>query len=145
MALIEVADFPAVRAALDTTLTADELPDSTINLPLYAGEADLTVRTLVPTWEDMVSVDQLARLKSAAIYFCAALLAPAVPRFNKESVGGGDHSYSTDNPSAQEMATLLRARAMGQLTALTPTENTPRVPVLFTVAPGGRAQRRRAY
>lgn len=88
MISLTVAEFPAVRAAIDITLDAKSLPDEVIGLPTYAGEAE---RWVLAT--DPASVlytpgsDQYAQAQVAAIFACAAMLVPMVPMLTGETYG----------------------------------------------------------
>ena len=76
MTLLLITDYPAIRAALDTELDAEVLPDSTIDLSIYRQAAEDDVLALHPEAESETG-DNLDRVKRAAIFFCAARLAPA--------------------------------------------------------------------
>ena len=64
MALIDAAQYPAVRAALDKSITENELPDTHIQQPIFLPAAEAVVLALVPDAASRTG-DDLARIKRA--------------------------------------------------------------------------------
>lgn len=109
------ATYPAIRAAIDTSLTAESLSDATIALPIYAPAAAAEVTRRAPTtpWADADGVQ--AALLEAAILLAAARLVPAVPLLAAETTAG-QHSYTRLLQKPQELADQLRQRGEAALT-----------------------------
>ena len=138
MAILSSADYPAIRAALDVSLTAQQLPDATIAQDIFEGAAEADVIKRVPTAESLTGND-LARVKRAAVWLTAAYLAPSVVRLTSLSVQTRDLSYSRQTFDPDEKAAELRARAereFGML--LAPAAVTPSRPTMFTTVGGRR-------
>lgn len=145
--ILTTADYPAVRAALDTQLTEANLPDETLDLSIYA---DAAVQDVYKVYEvagstddpaDEADADNQARITRAAIYYCAARLAPAVIRITSVQVATRDGSYSRQTFDPAERAAELRAEAAAELAPiLEPDETTPALPTMFTVARGYRGR-----
>lgn len=137
MALLTSANWPEVRAALDVSLTARQLPDEMIGYDLYSGRAMRRVLEQVPMAESQTG-DALKRCKNAAIFYTAAYLAPAIPNITRKSIGSGDTEVAYDI-DWEARATILLAAAAAELAAvLTPSEATPAMPRVFAVASGTR-------
>lgn len=139
MPFISTAQYPAIRAALDVTLTAAKLPDQIIAGAIYhpAAEAEVT-RRLGDLAEAADGSDGAAR---AVILFTAARLAPALPNLLRRTLGDVTLQYGKTDIAQQVAA--LRDEALVEIAALRGELGAPVtsvVPPLFTVAPGGRAQ-----
>jgi len=115
MALLTISDYPAVRAALDISLTSAALPDAIIELDLYAGAATRAIRARDPIAESRTG-DDLARVQLAAVLWCAALLVPALPQIASETHGDDTYRRQTSDPLV--FATELRGRAEAELAAV---------------------------
>lgn len=140
-ALITSADYPAVRAALDVSLSESELPDGVISQGIYAGAARSEVLERVPTAESETDVDTIERLSRAVIYLTAARLAPAVVRITSISITSGDRNYSRQTFDPTERAAQLRAMAEQELSEVEePDEETPARPPMFALASGQRGR-----
>lgn len=138
--LITSAEYPAIRAALDTELDSDKLPDSIIALSIYKEKARQDVLKRDPDAESRTG-DKFTHVQNAAIYLCAALLAPAVIRVTSVNVQGRDLSYQRRIWDPADKAAELRELAEQELAAvLTPTDDTPGMPTMFTVAGGTRGK-----
>ena len=116
MSLLTSADYPAIRAALDVHLDAALLPDSVIALSVYHTAAEMEVTRRVPDAATRTGEDA-TRVKLAAIYLCAAALAPALPRILSQSLEG--HFFSIQAASWQDLAARLTAQAHEHLQAVT--------------------------
>lgn len=133
--------YPAVLAVLDTKLTSADVPDTLLGQPIYKDAAIADVVELYPTALSATDAAITARLTRAAIYFCAARLAPAVVRITSLNVSTRDMSYSRQTFDPDKRAAELRALAQGEIAAITdPDDATPNMPTMFTVAPGYRGR-----
>lgn len=137
-------DYPAIRAALDPALTADLIPDAVIALDLYQGLAEARVRDQVPTADALVAAggDPARQVRAAAALYCAALLAPVVPRLVSEQIGR-DYRYQRQEVPLDVLVRELEGRATDALAraqGLNPTA-APAVATHFTAAPGTRGKR----
>ncbi len=139
MTLLVPADYPAIRAALDVTLTEATLPDSIIELDLYLGAAEREVRASDPDAETRTG-EARERVRAAAMLLCAANLAPAIPRIAAEQLA--DYRYQQQPVDWMKLAAELRERAKAELTALTTTDATEQASRFrhpsFAVAKGRR-------
>lgn len=139
--LLATADYPAVREVLDVSLTVTNLPDATIARSIYKDAAIADVVALYPTAASEENAAKQARLTRAAIYFCAARLAPAAVRITALNVSTRDMSYSRQTFDPAERAAELRALAEAEIAEIvTPDEETPGRPTMFAVASGTRGR-----
>jgi hypothetical protein len=139
--ILDSTSYPAVRAALDVALLESNLPDATIGLDIYEEAAIQDVVNIYPTAAAETVAANQTRITRAAIYFCAARLAPAVVRITSLNVATRDMSYSRQTFDPDERAAELRALAEAELAAiLEPAEETPSRPTMFTVASGTRGR-----
>jgi len=137
--LLTVDDFPAIRAALDSSLDASTLPNKIIDEDIYIGAAWDEVLERYPTAESETDATVLTRLRRAAIYFAAARLAPVVVRITSLSVSVQGVNYSKPVFDPAKRAAELRALADAELDAiLTPGELSR--PTMFAVASGQRGR-----
>lgn len=131
-------DYDAVRAAIRTSLDAENLPNEIIALPIYEGRAlaGIAARTTNTT----------AHALTAATYLCAALLFPAVPQLltDADDVGG---RYTVAKVDIKENVARLLGLMEDELALLPPADMLPPAvtvvtlqPVTFTVAPAGRCE-----
>lgn len=138
--LIAIGDYAAVRAALDVSLTATELPDDVIEQPVFV---DAAIAEIVDRYEDAeseIDEDKLARLRRAAIYLTAARLAPAVVRITSINMQLGDMSYTRQTFDPEKRAAELRGLAEIELVeVIEPEADDYARPTMFVRAPGGRA------
>lgn len=140
MAILSAADYPAIRAALDVSLNAQQLPDATIGQDIFVGAAEAELLRRVPDAASKTG-DDLRRVKRALVWLTAALLAPSVVRITSLSVQTRDLSYSRQTFDPDEKAAELRSRAESEIAMLlTPGEATPSLPTVFTVAAGYRGR-----
>lgn len=137
--MLAATDYPAVREVLDVSLTATHLPDATIERSIYKTAAIADVVERYSTAVSEADAGKQARLTRAAIYFCAARLAPAVVRITSLNVTTRDMSYARQTFDPQERAAELRALAEAELAEIVePEAVTPNRPTMFTVASGTR-------
>jgi len=149
MPILTSDDYPAILAALDTKLTSADVPDSLLDRIIYAPAADQDVikrfeaagSALDPEEEVEGDTANANRIKRAAIYFCAARLAPAAIRITSLSVNTRDMSFSRETLDPGARAAELRALAEAELAdILEPDEETPNRPTMFRLAPGYRGR-----
>jgi len=137
--LVEPQEFTQVRAALDVSLSADDLPDTVIALPIYLGAADAEIKRRDPNWATR-DEDALARLRRAVIYLTAASLAPAVPELTQERYPEG-YSYARANSYVKRSAELRQLAEAELALVLAPSEpETLSMPTFFGSASGRRGQ-----
>lgn len=136
MSLLTSADYPAIRAALDVHLDSTLLPDSIIALNIYQGAAEMEVKRRDPLAETRTG-DDATRVRLAAIYLCAAALAPAIPRILSQSLEG--HFFSIQAATWQDLAARLTALAHDHLQTVTGGAPTL-APFHFARAAGGRGK-----
>lgn len=135
-ALLTATHYPAIRAALEVTLTSKELPDAVIALDIYLAAAIAEVLARDPLAESRTGA-ALTHVTNAGVLICAALLAPALPAITGEQTK--NYQYSQKATDWLALAAQLRKRADLELAAvLTPTEATPSRPTMFARAPGRR-------
>lgn len=136
MALLSAADYPAIRAAIDVSLTARVLPDTIIGLPIYVDAAEAEILLRDPLAESRTGA-ALQHVTNAAVLLAAALLAAAMPAYTAETFS--DYSYQRKTDWATRAAEL-RKRAEAELAAVLEPENptTASKPTMFTTAPGTR-------
>lgn len=140
MALLTSEHYGQIRAALDVELTEQDLPDDVIGMSIYLEAANADVLNRDPDAETRTGDDR-ARVVRAAIYFCAARLAPAIVRVTSLSVVTRDLSYQRATFDPMQRAADLRALAEKELSELlTPTATSYGRPVFFTRGPGDRGQ-----
>lgn len=138
--LLSALDYPAVRAAIDVSLSTGDLPDATIALGIYHAAAIQDVIARDPAAESRTD-DELERVKRAAIYFLAARLCAATVRLTSLSIQTRDMSYSKPAQDPDERAAELRGLAEAEIAAvLTPDEGDYARPTFFAVAPGYRGR-----
>lgn len=140
MTILTALDYPAIRAALDVGLNAQQLPDATIAQGIFLGAAEDELLRKVPGAATMTG-DDLARVKRALVWLTAAYLAHSVVRLTSISIQTRDLSYSRQTFDPDAKAAELRARAGVEIAALvTPSAVAPARPTMFTLAGGGRGR-----
>lgn len=136
MPILTSAEYPAIRAAIDTSLDSALLSDAVIGLSIYLGAADLEVKQRDPSWATRTG-DELTHLTNAAIYLTAARLVPVIPNIIAETFT--DHDYRREKLDVAALVADLRAKAAEELAAITePNDTTPSRPTMFTLARGRR-------
>jgi len=138
MALLSAADYPAIRAAIDVSLTARVLPDTIIGLPIYVDAAEAEILLRDPLAESRTGA-ALQHVTNAAVLLAAALLAAAMPAYTAETFS--DYSYQRKIDWAARAAEL-RQRAEAELAAVLAASapTTYQRPTMFSVASGTRGQ-----
>lgn len=137
--LLDVATYPAIRAALDVSLDKNTLPDTVIDEDIYIGAAWDEVIERYPTADSESDEAAITRLRRAAVYFAAARLAPVVVRITSMSMSVQGVNYSKPVFDPTRRAEELRALADAELDALI-TPGTLSRPRMFTVASGTRGK-----
>jgi hypothetical protein len=138
MALLDLPDYPAIRAALDVTLDAGLLPDALIGLPINVGAAEAEVLARDPAAATRTGV-ALQHVKNAAILLTAANLAPSLPAFTAQAFGSTSFQHKPVDWVAR--AAQLRQRADDELASvLQPAAVAPERPTMFAVAAGRRGR-----
>jgi hypothetical protein len=138
-ALLTTTEYPAIRAAIDTSLDTDVLPDSIIALDIYAPSAQRDVLALDATAEDRTG-DELQHAKNAAIYFCAARLIGALPQISRET-GFDGSGYQRQAVDTAARAAELRGRASAELDAYLESGNAASdMPTMFAAGCGQRGR-----
>lgn len=139
MALLTNQDYPAVRAALDVSLSPSELSDSVIGLPIFQGKAEAEVIDRIPDAQALVDAavePDHQRVKNAAIYLTAALIAIRNPQITRDAFAG----ISVER-KAQDVAALerdLRALANSEITAVIGTPVAATRPPFMTLGQATR-------
>jgi hypothetical protein len=130
--------YPSVRAVLDISLDDTALPDEIIEKPVFAGGAELDVLERDSLAETRTGTTR-RHLINAAIYFCAARLAPAIPSIVSENLG--DYSYSRSAVDWNKRAASLLAQAEQEIAAVvSPGSSSASYPTFFAVASGSRGR-----
>lgn len=140
MVILTSADWPAVRAALDTQLDTNSLTDATIALNFYSGAADQDVLKLDSDAESRTGEDS-NRITRAAVSFCAARLAPVVIRLMSVSTTGRDLRYNKPVFDPKVRANELRGMAVEEINeVLFPGNLASSMPRQFTKVTGTRGK-----
>jgi hypothetical protein len=139
MALLHGGLYDAVRAALDTSLTEDDVSSTTIAHTVYGPAAEAEVLRRAPGADALPAATRELAVR-AAVWLCAALLAPAVPQLLQERIGPDALQYAQIDWQAR--AALLRARADAEIAAVLNTQAsaTYAMPTLFATAAGTRGR-----
>lgn len=140
MALITPAEYPEIRAVLDTSLTSTQVPDAMIEYSIYLGRAEREIIGMYPSAQTVVTAGTdtaaIAVIKRATIYLVAALLAPAIPRLLKEHLG--IYNYTRKMQELDEQVDYLRGMVESELSTIVDIAFSDIIPTLFTVARGNR-------
>lgn len=131
-------DTDGVRALIDVSLTADDLPDTTILSDIFAGRADDRISLWVARLGANIADDD-PKLHRAAVVLTAALLARQVPFLLSERLP--DYQYQRQAAQAgqshADMANDLAGEAMRLVIDAVNNIAYPQ-PVTFAVAAGRR-------
>ncbi|MEW6210148.1 MAG: hypothetical protein AB1631_17410 [Acidobacteriota bacterium] len=127
-----------VRAALDLSLTESDLPDATIQLPLFTGPAVAEVRRRDPQAESREG-EELEHIKNALNLLVAAGLALSFPQITRQQSAEGD-AYQRNVVSATDLAADLRQRADEELNEVIGADTTSTMPTFFGLATGRRGR-----
>lgn len=138
--LLTTDDFEQVRKSLDVDLTVTSLPDSIISMSIYQAAAIADVLAIYSSAESETGAD-FQRCKRAAIYFCAARLAPAVVRLTSITTQARDLNISKPAFDPETRAAELRAMAQSELSeVVTPDQQAATRPTMFALATGTRGR-----
>ncbi len=141
MTLLTVLDNPAIRAVIDLSLTAADVPDATIALDAFQGQGEARVLARFPDAASLTG-DDAVQIRTAAICFVAALVAESLPRVLTEFVGRRSYGATKAAATADmlSIAAGLRGRGEAALASIV-SEPVPRVrPISFSIARGGRGR-----
>ncbi len=140
MAILTSADWPSVRAAIDTQVDDNMLLDSVIALNIYSGAADQDVLKLDPDAESRTGEDA-NRVTRAAVFYCAARLIPVVLRILSLSTITRDLRFTRSVPDIEKRANELRGMAVEEINeVLTPGAEAASMPRMFTKVTGIRGK-----
>jgi hypothetical protein len=122
--LITEADYDTIRKAIDITVDENMLPGDVIALPIYEAAAIRKILERDPAAESRTGT-ALARVKSAAVLFCAALLAPAMTgkMVSSLSVQTRDLNYTRPPYDGVKRAAELLAMAEVELAEVVTPED----------------------
>ncbi len=138
MPLLDPSDFNAIRAAIDTDLTAEDVPDEIVALAIYQGAGEAEVLRRVPGAADLTG-DDAESVKVAAVLFTASLLATGLPRITQEKIGSYSYSLARGSGDLAGIAAALRRRAEAALAPILPDAPARRrFAAGFVVAPAAR-------
>lgn len=146
MAILDIENYPAVRAAIDISISEKNLPDEVIALSIYQGAAerwvldrDADAETYAPAGA-AADAAKWARIQNAAIYRTAALICPAVPNITRDDFGPNE-SYTRKAMDYERRAEELTDLASAELASYLQADPvTSQMPTFFTVGPGYRGR-----
>lgn len=134
--LLTVQTYPSIRAALGVLVDSNLLPDSIIQMDLYAGRAQAWLETKDPLWATRTGADH-QHLVNAVVLRCAGLLASVMPALTAESFKGGEYNYSAEPVDWTARGAALMADAEDEVQQVIAAEedvSTANMPVMFTSA-----------
>lgn len=132
-------DLEQVRKALDASLTVEELPDTTIQLPFYLEVGEAMVTGTVPDWQSVTGVDQVF-LRAAVVAQVAALLAPAMPGILPKSEEGLTYKVTREQLDWDKRAGTLQVQVasnLGRIRTRAPARIPPSMMVSGPTRKGG--------
>ena len=136
----------AVRAAIDLSLSPDNVPDKVIELSIYQGAGENWVLARDPQaggykeGEPGADPTKYARVRNALIYKTASLLCPAVPAITRDDFGDNE-GYARQALDTAARADELSDLATAELNAyLEAQPTTASLPTFMTIAPGRRGR-----
>jgi hypothetical protein len=121
MPILDATHYEQIRKAIDIAIDSSILPDSTISMDVYQGEAEEEIIQRVGEYEGLSAAEQAHAVK-AAILLTAALIAPnitAIPYYATD----GQFTRQPFNGSGR--AERLRARADEELAEVEDEEAEP--------------------
>ncbi len=136
MPILGVADYPAIRAAIDLGLTQAELPDAVIEMPQHRPLAEARIVERDPEAESRQGLAG-QRIRAAAILLTAAAIAPSVRQYVSKQVEG--QGYRLAERDYDKHAAHLRGLAWREVSAAR-GDGVDDPPFVFAVAPGVRAR-----
>ena len=129
-----------VRWAIDSDLTADDLPNAIIASPLYLENAEAWVKRLVTDAESKTGADLIA-VKNAVYFYTGALIVPTMrQRLQTTTTMGEDNSLSVryKDYKWEDRQKELFDKAYAQVQTVVGIDDSPVVPYFFEVHAGGR-------
>lgn len=141
MFILSAADWPEVRTALDVTLDSTLLPDATLEMDAYNGEAEREVLALDPNaLTYSAGTDNARRVRLAAIYLTAARLALSLPVLVSEQTPSGQR-YQRQAWDPVTLSGRLRSLATEVInTYLYPSTPASAIPFMFGTVAGCRGR-----
>ena len=133
--LLTVQTYPSIRAALGVLVDSNLLPDSIIQLDLYAGRAQTWLEGKDPLWAARTGADR-THLVNAVVLRCAGLLASVMPALTAEAFAG-EYNYSQTPVDWTARAAALMADAEDEAQAVITSEAdavTATMPTMFSSA-----------
>lgn len=130
-------DYDMVRAAIEVTLDADDLPDHVIAMDIYLGQAELDIKSKVENWSSLVG-DELVRLRNATVYQTALLLVDAVRLPLSKKVD--DVTFRWSDRDDDELKNKLRGRVDDELDELLDPAYSEANLLIFDIASGQRGR-----
>ena len=92
--ILTTAYYGSIRKTIDFRMTADDIPDDVISLPIFAGSAELDVKAIVEDVDSLIG-DDLDRVRNAMIYRAAYKLVPSIPQLIELSILSDREKYQT--------------------------------------------------
>ena len=140
MPILGEEDFDSIRLAISTDLTEDDLPDTTIALPIYLGAAERWAKSVDPSIDTRTD-DKLEAAQNAVALKTASLLIVALPILQREEFALGE-GYTRQKVDTDQVSKSLAARAQAELDSYLNAGSTTTATYLpaFTVAAGNRGQ-----
>lgn len=130
--------YPAIRAAIDTTLDDSVLPDAVIASPQYQAKAEREIIARDPMAETRTG-DEQHRIILAAIYWTAALLCPAVPDITRQQQADWQYQRSAfDYRARADELLAMAAEELAEVLGEAESNTADRVPLHFDVVSGRR-------
>lgn len=133
--LLTVQTYPSIRAALGVLVDSNLLPDTIIQMDLYAGRAQSWLESKDPLWATRTGADH-QHLVNAVVLRCAGLLASVMPSLTAEAFAG-EYNYSAQPVDWTARAAALMADAEDEVQQVIAAEedvSTANMPVMFTSA-----------
>lgn len=141
MAILGQEHFDAIRKAISLELTAKEIPDEVIALPIYQGTAERWAALIDPAIATRQNAE-LEAAQNAVILKTASLLVAALPILEREEFGPGE-GFTRQKVDRAKTAEQLASRAQSELDSyLLGADSTASATFLpvFAVGSGGRGR-----
>jgi hypothetical protein len=81
--ILQQSDCDAIRAAIDVTLDASDVPDTVIMMSIYADRAERWMAAQIPDFATRLPPES-DLIRDSLILYCASLLVPVSPLFKSE-------------------------------------------------------------
>jgi hypothetical protein len=136
--ILTVDDAPAIRAAIDTMLDSDSLPDSTIMMSIFVDRAERWMAAQIPDFASRTGAEA-AQIKDSLILYTASLLVPTVAILRSETLP--EYAYTRPDVDLDEKEAKLKDDAQETIDPIvTPIGTTPNMATHFTVASAYRGR-----